>query len=308
MALKGGSNNFGVVTSFEYTTFPQGLMWGGLISYASTAYPQIVKAFNDFSADEATDEQAHLIAGASFMGGVEYGVTNIYYTKDVVAPPSLKPFTQIQPQLVTTLGNDTLLGFVNEQSSFSTNGARQLYFTTCFKLDIDFMLHVHELWIATQQTIATVPGITFSLVHQPLTKDILQKSKDRSANSLGLSPYDGPLVITLLNTVHSSASDDMTVVNAVLELIDQIDSAAQQAGKSARYRFTNYRYKTQKILEGYGQASLNEPRKVSAEYDPHGFFQKNVPGGFKLSKSQEQGLSRRRRAGRSVKTKSSVAG
>jgi len=32
-ALKGGSNNFGVVTRIDLKTFPQGKFWGGFIGY-----------------------------------------------------------------------------------------------------------------------------------------------------------------------------------------------------------------------------------------------------------------------------------
>lgn len=32
-ALKGGSNNFGIVTRIDLKTFPQGKFWGGMIGY-----------------------------------------------------------------------------------------------------------------------------------------------------------------------------------------------------------------------------------------------------------------------------------
>jgi FAD/FMN-containing dehydrogenase len=34
-ALKGGSNNFGVVTRIDLRTFPQGKFWGGFAVYVS---------------------------------------------------------------------------------------------------------------------------------------------------------------------------------------------------------------------------------------------------------------------------------
>ena len=56
IALKGGSNNFGIVTRFDLPTFKQGQMWGGGIYYSPSAYPQLVQAFSDFAASSTPDE------------------------------------------------------------------------------------------------------------------------------------------------------------------------------------------------------------------------------------------------------------
>ena len=44
-ALKGGSNNFGIVTRFDVKSFESGLFWGGEIAYPITTLPQQVTAF-----------------------------------------------------------------------------------------------------------------------------------------------------------------------------------------------------------------------------------------------------------------------
>ncbi|KAL8821083.1 MAG: hypothetical protein Q9191_007383 [Dirinaria sp. TL-2023a] len=284
LALKGGSNNFGVVTRFDLPTFKQGQMWGGAIYYSPSVYPQLIQAFNEFAASPNPDQQAHIIIATSWSAGAETGVSNIYHSTPVAAPPSLEPFTVLQPQIFNSLREDSLLGFAKEQSAFSTDGARQLYFTTSFFLDVQFMLHVRELWLEALKPLETVPGLMLSLVFQPLTKGIIAHSAQLGGNSLGLSPDDAPLVITLLNSVHTNRADDDTVVTAVSGLIKNIEAAAVTLGKSARYRFTNYAYKDQKVFEGYGRQSVARLQAASRKYDPNGFFQETVPGGFKLSK------------------------
>ena len=287
IALKGGSNNFGVVTRFDLPTFKQGQMWGGGIYYSPSVYPQLVQAFSDFAASSSPDELAHIIVATSWSAGAETGVSNIYYARPVAEPPSLRPFTALQPQIFKSIRVDSLLGFAKEQSAFSTDGARQLYFTTSFRLDVPLMLEARELWLDTLKTIQDVPGLMLSLVFQPLTKGILFHSAQRGGNALGLTPNDGPLVITLLNSVHTNRVDDDRVVNVVLGLIDAIEAAAARRGKAARYRFTNYAYKNQRVFEGYGSKSVAALQAVSRKYDPNGFFQTRVPGGFKISKVSE---------------------
>ena len=88
------------------------------------------------------------------------------------------------------------------------------------------MMEVYSLWQQALAPVETVPDIMFSLVFQPLTKGILPKSQGSGGNLLGLTPDDGPLVITLLATVHSFPANDNDVVNAALGLVDKIDSVA----------------------------------------------------------------------------------
>ena len=85
--------------------------------------------------------------------------------------------------------------------------------------------------------------------------------------------------------MHARSADDDTVVSAVLTLIQNIENLATERGKAARYRFTNYGYKTQNVLRGYGEESVEKLRQVSKKYDPQAFFQTVVPGGFKVSKA-----------------------
>lgn len=291
IALKGGSNNFGIVTRFDMTTFSQGKMWGGVIYYDSSAYGKLIKAFNDFTASSTPDEAAHIIVATSFSAGRETGVSNIYHSSSQPAPPSLSPFVAIQPQVFNSLREDSLLGFAEEQSAFSTDGARHLYFVTGFRLDEQLMIDVRELWLAALKPIENIPGLVLALVFQPLTKGILQKSAQRTGNSLGLKPEDGPLVVNLLASMHANAADDDEVIAAVLVLIEKIEALAAKRGKKSKYRFTNYGYKTQRMLEGYGRKNVNKLRDVSRTYDPDGFFQTGVPGGFKLSKVDDSAMS-----------------
>ncbi|KAI9662174.1 MAG: hypothetical protein M1831_002870 [Alyxoria varia] len=282
-ALKGGSNNFGIVTRFDFPVFDQGQMWGGAIFHASTAYQELAKAFYDFAADPTPDERAHILVATSWNNGTEYGVSNVYHSDPKPDPPSLAPFTKIEPQLLNTIRQDSLLGFTEEQAAFSMNGQRQWYFTTTVKLDLQLLSDLREVYLKYLEPFKPLNGMMLSMVLQPLTKGMLKKSQEHADNSLGLSPEDGPLVIVLMSEVHADAEDDNMISSTVLKLIDEMQSLAQKRGKSARYRFTNYGYKTQEILQGYGEENLDRLRAVSEKYDPNGFFQTRVPGGFKLS-------------------------
>lgn len=58
-ALRGGGNNFGVVTLFDLDTFPQSDMWGG-VTYSDVEYAgAVVDAFVGLAFNELQDLDAH---------------------------------------------------------------------------------------------------------------------------------------------------------------------------------------------------------------------------------------------------------
>jgi FAD/FMN-containing dehydrogenase len=55
-ALRGGGNNFGIVTSFKLFAFPQGLMWGGGRIYTEESFPAVLDAINQFAVAESAKD------------------------------------------------------------------------------------------------------------------------------------------------------------------------------------------------------------------------------------------------------------
>jgi hypothetical protein len=144
------------------------------------------------------------------------------------------------------------------------------------------MLDIREIWLETVKEIDG-PGSSIALVFQPITKGIISKSLEHGENSLDLKVSDGPLVVCLLNTVHGSPESDTKVSVAMLDLIKKIEELVAERGLDSRYKFLNYGYKGQKILEGYGEEKIRKLKAASKKYDPAGFFQAVVPGWFKIS-------------------------
>ena len=118
-ALKGGSNNFGIVTRFDFQTFPLGNFWGGSIVYPSTTIPQQLQAFATFMDPKNFDPHAEIIMAIGYVGAITSIIVSngIYYTKPVADPPTFHPFTAIQPQLASTMRISNMTDFVNEEES-----------------------------------------------------------------------------------------------------------------------------------------------------------------------------------------------
>lgn len=104
--LKGGGNNFGIVTRIDMETFDNnGLLWGGLLQYPSSTLSQHVKAFTHFTDNVENDPNASTIMFVSFNSEDpgDIGVFDSHvYTKPVVQPPAYDEYNAIPGKIFDT--------------------------------------------------------------------------------------------------------------------------------------------------------------------------------------------------------------
>jgi hypothetical protein len=119
-ALKGGSNNFGIITRFDLKSFPQGNFWGGAIEYPQATDAQQLAAFATFKDPANFDPYAEIESSYLYESATKTFVSanNMFYTKPVVNPPALQPFTNAQPQLVNTMRISNITDFSEELRAF----------------------------------------------------------------------------------------------------------------------------------------------------------------------------------------------
>lgn len=123
-ALRGGSNNFGVVTRVDLQAFEQGPIWGGTVFYPLSTIDQHLKAFVDLNSADAYDEYASLITSFGFAAGQGSAVVNsIEYTKAVENPPVFQALMEI-PSFYSTMRIANMADISTEQGSFQPNGKR----------------------------------------------------------------------------------------------------------------------------------------------------------------------------------------
>jgi FAD/FMN-containing dehydrogenase len=129
VALRGGSNNFGVITRFDFRIFPQSRFWGGSVYYFGDSFPgQIDALVTELQKPDATvDTHLMISVGFAAMFGPQAMCQNqVYYTREVEKPAVLEPFVSITPQVdaMNSMRMMTLKEAASEQASDARHQVR----------------------------------------------------------------------------------------------------------------------------------------------------------------------------------------
>ncbi|KAF2430559.1 FAD-binding domain-containing protein [Tothia fuscella] len=281
-ALKGGNNNFGIVTRFDLEAFQQGKIWGGGILHAAKD-PTTLSWFTNFANSSLTDLDSMVMYSTVPLFGQWMSGGLVTYAKNVTDPSSFRDFYN------TSLFSTASITTYNQIAQFNAIGTpfggRAVWATFSFKNNAAFMRTVIDLAAQESRTMPLFsPGI--QLIFQPLWKAPRAKVlAETGGNSLGLDDQ-GDLIIVLCSSGSRRAADDMTINLAMKGFINKATQKARDAGVYSSYIYLNYAAEFQDPIAGYGESNRAQLIAVSEKYDPIQLFQKQVPGGFKLRRAE----------------------
>jgi FAD/FMN-containing dehydrogenase len=122
-ALKGGSNNFGIVTRFDLKTFELGQYFGGSNYYLGNDTPQLVEAFAAFASDPNFDDRAGLLLSILYTSSQGLVTASTFsYTEAIDNPPVFVNFTSAIPPLVSATSVSNLSYFADTLGGANTPG------------------------------------------------------------------------------------------------------------------------------------------------------------------------------------------
>lgn len=121
LALKGGSNNFGIVTHFYLSTYPQKDMLGGVVTfnYTKSTLDAHAAAFSNFMAAENFDEKAMMGILITYVNGVSAVTDSLFYLDPIASPAVYEPFISMPGQVANKLAVTDVGTVVNNFGSFT---------------------------------------------------------------------------------------------------------------------------------------------------------------------------------------------
>ncbi|KAL9599930.1 MAG: hypothetical protein Q9219_003492 [cf. Caloplaca sp. 3 TL-2023] len=288
-ALKGGSNNFGIVTSLVARSFPSANIWSGFLYMTASKADRLIQTFHDFTKAEpgVYDEYAAgpLVCFTYLQKlGIQILATNLVYTKPEKWPSCFDGFKAIG-RLWSTVKVRSLTSATNELETSSPPGLRQIFVTTTVKNDHATLVETHAAFKQGIEAMPRVKDMVWTLVLQPLLPAMVRKGQ---RDSQGLGNRTEPLVIVLFTVVWKNNLDDKLVDKTTRDIINGINSFAESKGTADRYRYLNDCASWQNPFDGYGAENKHFLQEMRRIYDPDGLFQRACVGGFKLDMDKYQ--------------------
>ncbi|CAI7626294.1 unnamed protein product [Penicillium bialowiezense] len=256
-ALRGGGNNFGLVTKFNLYTIPAPQMYGGARTYQEAEFPNVVNAWMNVVKSASVDGYAqHWLAFTGYQG-TNIASAELTYTKNESNPKIFQQYRSI-PAVSDTSSSKSLVEYVELR-----------------KMDRRYVL-LDASWVAN------VTGILPVMVYQGITEPMIKNMANRGGNALGLESSNEALHLIHISCWWINKSDDEIVYAFIDSFWKKVIAHAKDVGVYKEYIYMNYASMFQDPISGYGAANQAALKRIAKKYDPGQVYQTLQPGYFKL--------------------------
>ncbi|KAJ6190234.1 hypothetical protein N7519_000255 [Penicillium mononematosum] len=157
-ALRGGGNNFGLVTKYNMYTIPSPKMYGGARTFLETEFPQVINAWINVINNATVDGNAQQYVAFLQTQGMNLASAELTYVKNDPNPEIFKQYRNISA-ISDNSSAKTLVEYVKYLETENPYGLREVYWPISAALDEKFANWVVNLFYSMIPDVANVAGV-----------------------------------------------------------------------------------------------------------------------------------------------------
>ncbi|KAK0184491.1 FAD dependent oxidoreductase [Armillaria mellea] len=271
-SLKGGGNNYGIVTRFTLKTYLQGDVWGGVAAYNGSYISAFTAASVKFCS-EVTDPKAAILIVYGYTSGQVILSTQMFYDGPTLLDGIFDDFLAI-PALAQDITTRSFSDLINGTVAImnASTGYRTVYndipLLNYSQSSIDSIIDEVTFWGpmlsvhgANIVSYALEPFLPSLLTHAPAGSSAYPGSRDHAAFP------------TNLNMQWVSESEDSVFHDAAME-------TAERLGAEGEMMYPNYAIYGTPVVDMFGEEGVKRMEATRERVDPHGVML--LTEGFKV--------------------------
>ncbi|KAI0260019.1 hypothetical protein BC834DRAFT_1044925 [Gloeopeniophorella convolvens] len=276
-ALRGGMNNFGIVTKFALKSYPQGQIWAGTLAFGADQLDAFNQAFAKFT--QNNDTKAAAVGRLAYVSGAVLPALLVFY--DAPTPPAglfedFLAIPTVSSDVSTTTFADFVLSvdFTNAPPSLRGywSGISVAQYTPAI---LNAIANQTLFWGNKLTPLDANVSVVVAL--EPFSSGVFS----HGAGSAFPPDRSFALFPTAVEYLWSNASLDGTMAQELRESSDTIHAAALAEGQNVSHAapYINYALFDTSVEDLYGE-NLPRLRAIKKEIDPEDVM--GLAGGFKI--------------------------